>query len=387
MIECQLIEGKANSFSIVGYDNEGNRVECYPNEFTIQGIVVGNAVLPYNIGIEVRNESLRRDVFTALKGLEKNKSIPAVGVRNGFKTQKQLRPGVSSDRLVIPIYLGEYAAEGSSAIYNDHVLDVVITGDDVPALIPADSDVDITIKVDRSQMLHLEANFHAIGESIDMEVNIEQRSAISADDLLARVSEAEDKLQSLQSNDSIPTSETEEANSMLNDIRSRFDSEKSSDDGKTHMLADIRKMFQKTEQIENKYEWESISNELRTEFRRLESANNELGNKYDPQVEDLRKQTEQAIRSKDSKVGRVVLENINNLFIQVTLIYQLVGIIRHYNEDFNSVPWKNPTRARQLLNQGAEVISNNPTVDGLRSICVAILDLVDRPESEKLKIG
>ena len=138
VIECHLMEGKSNSFTIHCYDAQGNTLKCFPNEINIMsGFVVGSAVLPYNIGIEASNEELNRDVFVPLKGLEKNQPIPAVGVGNGFKTSKQLRPGISEDRLVIPVYQGEYDAEGTMACYNDHVFDVIITGEDVPDTVPA----------------------------------------------------------------------------------------------------------------------------------------------------------------------------------------------------------------------------------------------------------
>ncbi len=387
VIECLLSEGKANSFTIMGYDKEGNRVACYPDEFTIiQGSKVGSATLPYNIGIEVRDVNIDKDIFASIKGLEKNKSLPAVGVRNGLKMPKQIRPGVSIDRLIIPIYQGEYEADGSLAIYNDHVCDVIITGDDVPTVIPADSDVDITLKVDRSQLLHLEANFLAIGETIEKAIEIGQRSPMSIDDLDSKVLEAERKVCSLKSSSSIPQSEIEQSERMVAEVRNRYEGEKGSDDGRSHLLDELRRAYRKIEETEKKYEWESLDAELREEFRRLEKANNELGNEYDAQVEELRKQTEQAIRSKDVKVARSVLENINGLFVQVTLIYQLIAIIRNFNEDFNRTPWKNAARARQLVNQGAELINTNPTVDSLRPICVAVIDLMDKPESEKLKI-
>ena len=133
----------------------------------MQGIVVGNAVLPYNIGIEAHDSNRNKDVFVPLKGLEKNQPIPAIGVRNGLKTPSQIRPGMTADSLVIPIYQGEHNAEGSNAIYNDHVTNIIITGDDVPALIPANSDLDITVKVDRSQMMTVEVTFPVIGETIE----------------------------------------------------------------------------------------------------------------------------------------------------------------------------------------------------------------------------
>ncbi|MFI3296655.1 MAG: Hsp70 family protein [bacterium] len=384
VIECLLQDGKANSFNIISYDDAGNTLPCFPNEFTIiQGTKVGSAVLPYNIGIEVRDTTQEKDIFMSLKGLEKNKPLPAVGVRNGLKTPKQIRPGVENDRLVIPIYLGEYNVDGSNAINNDHVTDVIINGDDVPTLVPADSDIDITINVDRSQLLTVEVQFIAIGESIEKEINIEQRTAISANELMVRMKEAKKTISKLESSGAIPKSEIAEANKMVNDVSNRFDGEKSSDDGRLHLLADLRRAFIEMERVEKKYEWESIENELKEEFRRLEKANDELGNEHDAEVDELRKQTDVAIRKGDVNIAREVLKNIKLVFFQVSFIYQLMGFIERHLKNFNNYPWKDANRARQLLTQGAEMIQNSPTVENLHPVVIAVIELLDMPESDK----
>ena len=120
-----------------------------------------------------------------------------------------------------------------------------------------------------------------------------------------------------------------------------------------------------------------VEAELREEFDRLETAQNDLGNEKTSQiVEQLRNQTDQAIRTKDVKIGRNTLEQIHSLFIHLTLLYQCMGFIEHYNRTFASVKWTDTSRARQLLNNGLEVINNNPSVDTLHPIVRAIIDLM-----------
>lgn len=387
VIECQLVEGKTNSFSIVAYDETGASLPCYPNEINIiQGTKIGNAVLPYHIGIEVRDTDLHKDVFMPLTGLEKNQQIPAVGVRNGLKTPKQIRPGNINDKLVIPIYLGEHNVEGSSAIYNDHVFDVVITGDDVPALIPANSDIDITIKVDRSQLLRLEATFPVIGETIEKDIEIGQRSVDEQrDELMSRYREAMGKLEGLKTDGIATSNELQEAESLMNDVSSRIDNEKSSDDGMMHLLADLRRAFLAMERVEKNHEWDTINKDLREEFEKLDKANSELGHKYDNEVSALRKQTDEAIRQKDVQYGRKVLNDIRQVFVIVTMIYQLIGFVRHYSQTFNMHNWTDSGRARALLNQAMEMVQSDPSVEKLHPLVCDIISLL--PDGDKIKIG
>lgn len=380
VIECQLMEGKNNAFTITAYDDKGTVIPCFPREINImQGIVVGNAVLPYNISIEAHDTGLDKNVVKSVKGLEKNQQIPATGALNGLKTRNQLRPGMEEDTLIIPIYQSEHNAEGTSAVHNDHVFDVVITGDEVGQLIPVGSDVDITIKVDRSQMLKFEAFFPVSGETVEKEVEIAARSVISAFELEKLKDAANNKLRALKSSSSISVSETAETDKLIADIDSRFDGEKSSEDGRMHLQADLRRAFLKMEEVEQGHEWETLEAEIREEFDRLEKANNDLGNKYDKQVAAVRSQVDMAIRSKDVRQGRAVLDDINSLFVAVTLIYQLMGFIDYHLKNFNSIQWKDANRARQLLQQGKEIAATNPSENTLHPIVRSVIDLMIEP--------
>lgn len=281
VIECQLMEGKNNAFAITAYDDKGTAIPCFPKEINImQGIVVGNAVLPYNISIEVHDTGLDKNVVKSVKGLEKNQQIPATGTLNGLKMRNQLRPGMADDTIIIPIYQSEHNAEGTSAVHNDHVFDVVITGDEVGQMVPVGSDVDITIKVDRSQMLKFEAFFPVSGETVEKEVEIAVRSVISAFELEKLKDAANNKLRTLKSSSSISANETSETDKLITDINSRFDGEKSSEDGRMHLQADLRRAFLEIERLEQLHEWDALEAEIRDEFDRLEKANNDLGNKY-----------------------------------------------------------------------------------------------------------
>lgn len=380
VIECQLMEGKNNAFRVLAYDDKGRTIPCFPDEINIiQGIVVGNAVLPYNISIEVHDTGLEKNIIKYVKGLEKNQQLPATGALNGLKTRNQLRPGMEEDTIVIPIYQSEHNAEGTSAVHNDHVFDVVITGDEVGQLIPVGSDIDITIKVDSSQMLRLEAFFPVSGETVEKEVEIAARSVISAYEVEKLKEAANNKLRALKSSPSISSGETAEAEKLISDINNRFDGEKSSEDGRMHLQADIRRAFLKMEEVEKSHEWESLEAEIREEFDRLEKANDDLGNKYDNQVAAVRSQVDLAIRSKDVRQGRAALDEINSLFIAVTLIYQLIGFIEYNSKNFGSVQWKDANRARQLLQQGKEIAATNPSESALHPIVRSVIDLMVQP--------
>ncbi len=194
IVEIQLNEGTTNVFEVVLFDDKGNILESEPSSFSvIQGSKIGSATLPYNVGIELKDKATGKIIFKTVKGLEKNQSIPAMGIIYGFKTAKAIRPGVESDFLKIPIYEGDHGAEGTRAIFNEHITDIIISGADLPSLLPENSDFDLTVNVDRSQQITVTAYFPSIDFSTELNVQRQSRT-VSLDivkDLLFELTEKE----------------------------------------------------------------------------------------------------------------------------------------------------------------------------------------------------
>lgn len=379
VIEANLLESKPNSFAIVAYDDQGNRVSCFPQEITIiQGSKVGAAPLPYNIGIAIWSDAKKRPVFRMAKGLEKNKPVPAVGVVNGLKTTSRIRPGVECDELKIPVYQTDdfKEAEGRSASLYEYVADVVITGEDVDALIAEDSVVDITLKVDTSEQMTLEVHFPATDTTVEKQLDTSRKQSIEdASQVIDKgLKEAKRSLTRL-GKDGIDVGALQQKLDAVKDEAAKSSEKKA-------VLQHLKEVLREIEDQDDATEWSRVEADLRKEFDRLERAQNELGDAKTAQaVEQLRRQTDQVIGSRDAKLGREVLDQIETLFVHLTLLYQCVGWIERYNNRFGEVKWTDPGRARQLLNKGMAAIADNPTVEILHPIVCNLIDLL--PEDEK----
>lgn len=381
VIEANLIESKPNSFSIVAYDAQGNSLECFPNELTIiQGSKVGAAPLPYHIGIAVYDARREKTVFEPLVGLEKNKPLPAVGVINGRKTLKQMRPGVSEDTLRIPVYQADAYTEGTKAALYEYVADVVITGDDVESLIPEGSLVDVTLKANSSEMMVMEVYFPALDFTVEKTLDTSKKQSIedAAKQIAIEIREAQYSLDNMS-----------EAGIDVADFQAQLDrvkEEHKNSSEKKAVLQHLKEVLRAIEKKDSATEWERLEQELREEFDDLERANNDLGNdRTTALVNQFRTQVDKVIRSKDVNLGREVKEQVHSLFFQLTMVYQLIGFIRHHNENFSRYQWKDSARARQLLNQGISRINNQPQTEELRPIVISLIELL--PESERGGIG
>lgn len=381
VIEVGLLEAKANSFEVKCYNAKGNQIPCFPNEITIiQGSKVGAAPLPYNIGIATWSETKNKAVITALQGLEKNKPLPAVGVSNGLKTTKQLRPGVSADVMTIPVYQADYGFEGKTASLFEYVADVVLTGDEIESVVPEGSEIDVTLKVNSSQGMTLNVQFKAQGFDVSKELDLSKTQSV--DDAAKRIN---DDLRSAQrtlrtmSDDGFDTASLQ---TELDNVR--VENENSSE--KKAVLQHLKEVLCKIEDFDDSTEWERMEKKLREEFERLEKSNREKGNEKTTQmVNELRNHVDKTIRTKDVSAGYELLEQIDSLFGQLNILDICIACILFNDQDFSGKRWKDSGRARQLLNQGLAIINENPTIDKLIPVCRAVLDLL--PDDERGNAG
>jgi molecular chaperone DnaK len=385
----QLNEGKTNVFEVILYDDKGNLLESEPNTFNvIQGSKIGNATLPFSLGIEIKLKSTSKIVFKEVSGLEKNKSLPAIGTKNGLKTQKQIRPGMDSDIIKIPIYQGEHGADGTRALYNEHVYDIIISGSDLPALLPENSDVDLTISIDKSQLVSVQAYFPYLDHTSEIGVPTDTVQSVDTKWLSNEIKKAKGAVSELKS-DGVHSDDAKlkKAETELEKIEKSFENNKNDVDGKKEVLTNLRKTLKTIDELNEKTEWPKLETELKEEYYGLEKANNELGNDKTTQVvNQIKHQLEEVIKVKDVKLGNVLLDEINSFFIQLTFIYQLIGFIRQHNQNFDSYSWRDPNKARTLLNQGLQKIGESPDVDELHPIVISLIDLLppdERPSGDE----
>ncbi|WP_310593788.1 Hsp70 family protein [Flavobacterium sp.] len=381
VIETQLIEGKTNGFEVLLFDDKGNILESEPKEFfVIQGSKIGNATLAYNIGIEIKKRESGKIVFETVNGLEKNKSIPAVGTRNSLKTQKQIRPGMDSDFIKIPIYEGDHEADGTRAIYNNHVTDIIISGADLPALLPENSDVDLTVNIDRSEQIRVTAYFPYLDFSYDATVERTVQS-IETKWLSNEIRKAKGSIEELK-DEGVDNDKVQKIENDIAELERKFDNSKNDVDGKQEVLTNLRKTLKTIDELNETTEWPKLEEELKEEFYRLEKANKDLGNDRSTQVvNQLRNQLEEVLKTQDIKLGKALVEEIHSVFFQMTLVYQLINFVRRHNQNFDSYHWKDSHRARQLLNKGLQQIGENPTTEDLHPIVIDLINLL--PDTER----
>jgi molecular chaperone DnaK len=387
LVEVVLVEGRSNSFTINVYDGQSNRIDCEPNQFNIlQGIggLDGMQVLPYHICIVKHFADEEKDLIMPVKGLEKNNRYPATGVANGLKTRNAIRPGMAIDKIRIPIYQGDYNAEKSNPELNNLVNEVLITGENLPALLPEGSDVDITIKVDKSGLMKFIAFFPVLGHEEEIEISIKAIEVPATNELAKKIANAKRTSKNVKNNDILARLET---------LEQQLENEKGSDDGKMKILDGLRKELLQLETLEKNLEFPKIEQELKEEYFELEDLirkikqNGDTDNLNINQIEamlaDFKKQVDAVIRDKNRGAAKELISDIHglsfNLRNKATGGAMDVMFLQHFNQDFNTLHWKNPTKARQLINQGLKQVADGNK--NVRPILVELIQLL--PQDEK----
>jgi molecular chaperone DnaK len=390
IIELLLVEGRSNSFNIFVYDETFNSLECQPNQFSIlQGIggLDGMQVLPYHIGIGKYFEAEEKDLFFPVKGLEKNKKIPATGVLNGLKTRSMVRPGMEKDKIRIPIYQGDYNTEGTNPVLNNLINEVIISGETLPGLLPEDSDVDITIKVDRSQIMHFSAFFPLLNHTEELQVDIKSTKPPTEDELSKEIAKAKHAAQNLDSG---------EIAEVFESLEEQLEHEKGSVDGKLKILDGLRKELLKLESVEKAAEWPKIEQELKEAFYELENLIEKIKENNDEEelnmerveahLQEYRSTIEQIIKTKNTKEAKHLIKEINSLDFNLRNIVTGnafdIKYLNHLNDEYNSYHWRDRNKARQLINQGLQLVEAGKNT-AVREILRQLFLLM--PDDEKPK--
>lgn len=377
VVEVSLKEFEPNCFSVCLYDAQGNRRPCVPKEITIlQGTGIGPAVLPYNIGIAIRDTEQNCDVFKMAAGLEKNRSIPAVGVVNNRWTTGQLRTGNANDELVIPvIQVDDFAeAEGRTAAYYEHVADVIVTGADVSRDVPANSQADVTLRVDTSEQMTMSVYFPEQDITVEKTLDTSKKQSLEeAKALTAQfIREAREKIDVL-------AREGVDASELQAELRIVQNSARNDAEAKA-VLQNIKMVLRKIEDRERETVWQRAEYTLQKNLERVESACTDA-----TRLAKLRAQVEHAVRSRDVKAARELSKGLWSTYFSLTRRERYVCVIEFYGRNFRNVSWRDAARARQHIDRGLEAVRNAASVETLEGVVYALWNLDDSDADSEAK--
>ena len=383
VIECALRDGKPNSFAIRAFNEQGDVLRCFPEEITIiQGTKIGAAPLPYNIGISVWDNGRKKAVFQGLKGLEKNTPLPAVGVRNELRSTVTLRPGIDEDVLTIPVYQAEHKAEASLAVLHEYVADVSICGDEVFELIPSNSPVDVTLKVDSSEMMTMEVFFPRQDVTVSKKLDTLRHQSLQ--EAAGRIPEflttAREGISRLKKDGIDVKSLKEDLGQILKEYRESNE--------KKAVLEHVKNLMRRIEEVDSSQELNRLLREIEETRTKLHKAQKEFGDSTSAaSLTYIEKEADAAIHSGNVPLVAKALESMNFLYFDLTKIQQAMIFIMSCSARYNLISWKDASRARYLIDSGLSMMKNFSSSCTLVSVAAELFHLMPEEEVKRTSVG
>lgn len=379
IVELQLVPSKSNQFNIKLFSSDGSIIPCEPSSITIiQGLKIANATLPYSVGLEIFDSLATKQGVFALEGLEKNKTLPAKG-KGKFKTMQDIRAGVKSDELIIPIY--EYRQEGSRAITNTFFGQMIITGADIPSFLPTGSEVEVTLNIDASRRGKLSVYIPAIDESFDLTIESQVEKDISQIELKCEIREARRVAIELASEGNTAA---EKKISELNEVENLLESRGEDRDTKQKVKTQLQETFVELDKYQENDAWPKAKDELDEAMARLRRLNEEAGNaKTRSMMYEYESDSSQISHKQDIKGANKLKEQIDKLCfdIQSQSIDFWIGFIIYADEEFNRIKWIDEREAYRTINQAKQMLNNNPSNNQVILAVQSIVHLMS-PESQ-----
>tara|TARA_B110001469_G_scaffold126636_1_gene144844 strand:- start:2527 stop:5016 length:2490 start_codon:yes stop_codon:yes gene_type:complete len=380
-----LDQTKANNFTISVFNEKNDRVACSPDKFTIlPGIAVdGGSPLPYHIGMDYQAKNGKL-LFTPFQGLEKDKPMPATGkTRSDLVTKQELRPGNSEDELEIGIYQGGSKSKDSRSIVNARVGSILLSGSDVPKLVPVNTPCNFTLHIDISQNMTLEADFPTLDFEIEKQMEFNPTAEVSREQVDELLQEADKLVDRLESSNQPPANLSE-----IKEKRDRIKKILDQDGPLDQAFSNSREVILDLDLAEEKLALPELVGEINEAFKNLEDlvqecVNNSLnGHEKDKSdLEYLKTSKDSVLASTNLERGKELLDKIRNLEWSISDRHagkeRRIAWIRDFHNSFGSIEWTNQAEARIAVNQGMDLVNSGASLDQLQEQVSTIVSYME----------
>ncbi|MBC8552376.1 MAG: Hsp70 family protein, partial [Candidatus Brocadiales bacterium] len=393
IVSLVLAPGKTNNFELRVYDRFGNQIECDPESFSIiQGLKVASPTLPYDICIHAFELDNEKQHLIPIKGLEKNTSLPGKGTEI-FRTQEDIRPGNITDKIIIPVYGGEPRSRKS---LNPYAGTVEITGESLPGFLPKGSEVEVTLRMDASRRITVQASFPYLDDELyeeTLQKFTQETPAFDAlsDELTHLISSVKSIVDEGSNIDDISLTKI---SSEAATLKIQLESGKEDNSTRLEILNRLRELLKEFDSIKQAAEWPAIQQELIDQVEHLEATIEQYGDdKAEAILIQIQQQAKAILDKKNTKMAKEIISQIQS--IDFAVVEEGAGpalwisFLKGFDEDFDQHDWEDAAEARGLINEAKEIIvANRASTATLRPIVSRLFSLLpsaDQPISNRDK--
>lgn len=251
------------------------------------------------------------------------------------------------------------------------------------ALLPAQSEVELTLSIDASRRASLSIYIPTLDETIDLQFESSTQKSEDLTDLLGEVEQAREFAEKLESGEK--SADVSEFKNELNEVERLLNNRGNDVDVKVLARQKLQKTFIALDKIESTNKWPELEAELDSAMEYLLVNDQRYGNEKSQQlVSDYQKRVRHAKSEKNYNAGKQLLDEIRAF--SFALIGQDIGLwmswIKDYDQDFETTEWTDKREARRVLNDAKTMIATNPSKSKVEEAVRTLWSLMPKEKRE-----
>jgi molecular chaperone DnaK len=380
-----LEKGKTTLFWIYLFDADGNPIKTDPESFSItHGLSVSGAPIPHSIGVGVVRRGFSGASFAMAEEFEvifeKNSILPLKATRT-YKTLKPLTKGDKENALPIKIREGESAVPDQ----NQFICDLKVTGEKLPYDLPEGTEISLTIEVNESREVKVEAFIPSIDLTFSARATIHAEN-LSVEEMEKQLREQGDRAKKVEQ--SCTPEEKSKLQNLVHSLETSLSTAKVDEDEKRKADKQLKDLKIRLDGLEKMKELPQLKSEYEEKVKSIEEMINEYGdqtekNMYLDQLRVIKEEGDLAIEKQDKVMLSRALEQLQELNHRVLFSNPASWVYMFNKIKETGHAWTSPKEAEYYMNKGQRAMELGDVEELKRSVHNLMLLL---PPSEQKMI-
>ncbi|MHB2149965.1 Hsp70 family protein [Calditrichota bacterium LG25] len=376
-------KGRKNKFQIELLDPKGVKLKTNPESiyYTI-GISITDPPLIHSVGVAMADN--KTDFF-----FKKGTPLPA-RCRKIHRTVFEVRKGQDGDLIRIPVVEGENQRRADR---NRLIGYLEIPSNKIERTVPAGSEIEITIEIDRSRIMKTKAYIPILDTEYEEVINLEKTKS-DPDKLYSeferekkRLEDIKKKIKIIKTGDETAKEILEqiENEQILHEIESALDSVKEDRDSVDRCQNRLLDLEVALDKAEDALEWPALMVEAKEGMKNTEEIVTKYGNTSEKQAFlVLEEELNHAMRSHEPDLLRQKIDQMEDL--RFAILREQPGFWVSWFEYLVEMDDKmtDHLRAKELIAEGRRAIANND-LERLKSTVKQLISLLPPDQQEEAK--
>jgi molecular chaperone DnaK len=379
-------KGKTTTFWIYLFDKDSNVLPVFPESFSVtHGLTVSGAPIPHAIGVVYAKRGFDNDFqFKEACDLYFDRdSKPPLRETRPYKTAWKLYKN-QDNALPIKVYEGE----SSNPDNNDVITTLHIKSDELPYDLPEGTAVDITIAVDESRAVTVEAYIPSIDKTLDVRAD-RYAQPVDTKKLSVDLEAQKDRLKKVSSD--IPEDEQSKLENKIDSLETNIKNSENDTDDRQKAERDMRELKSDLEKIEQDRSIPQLSEDF---YEKLQSLKSMVDGVHDEDertriidvLNAIEAEGKKAIADKDKELLVRLNEQLHGLIMAILLEDPTIWIGWLDNIKARKAELTNQTIADHLIAKADEAAAKGD-VEGLKRNVRELFDLLPDDAEDEIKQG